>query len=304
MKNNKPLVSVVIPTFNRAYCIKRALDSVLNQTYNNIEIIIIDNFSTDNTEEIINKLNIKNNIFFYKNKNYGIISRSRNFGLKKSSGFYIAFLDSDDWWKKNKIEISVQHLQNGNDIVYHDLFNVISKNNKLKNISRTRTRILRKPVFNDLLIFGNAINNSSVVLRKDYLNLINGFSEDESLVSSEDYDTWIRYSKITDKFYKINNVLGYYWKGGGNTSNLSLTIKSMNRILSIYEKDINRISSFGSAGFNYTISRSHYGASDYVNSIRFSSKVIFKPVPFVLRFKALITIIFSVIFYINYLIRK
>lgn len=300
---NNPLVSVVIPTYNRAYCIMRAIESIINQSYKNIEIIIVDNNSTDETETIINQIKSDIKILFYKIKNNGIIAKSRNFGINKSLGKYIAFLDSDDWWSKKKIEYSVKYLEEGSDLVYHDLYRVHKRKNYFKKLWKIRTRKLKKPVFKDLLIYGNAINNSSVVLRSDFIKNINGFSENPKLISSEDYETWIRYSKITDRFFRINKTLGSYWQGGGNTSNLNLTLESMNQILILYNEDINKFSKNGSVGFNYTVSRSYYGVSDFQKAIKFSSKIIVKKVPLLLCIKALITICLSIFYYSVYLIK-
>ena len=80
--------------------LKRAVNSVLDQSFKNWELIVIDNFSKDNTKKMIQ--NFKNSkIKFFQIKNKGIIARSRNFGIKKSKGEYLAFLDSDDFWIKN-----------------------------------------------------------------------------------------------------------------------------------------------------------------------------------------------------------
>ena len=94
-----PLVSVVIPTFNRAYCIQRCINSVLNQSYKNLECIVIDNNSNDNSNLIFEQYK-DNRLKIYKINNNGIIAKSRNLGISKSKGEVIAFLDSDDWWTK------------------------------------------------------------------------------------------------------------------------------------------------------------------------------------------------------------
>ena len=107
-----PLVSVIIPTYNRSYCIKKAIESVLSQTFKDFELIIIDNYSNDDTEEIIN--NYKNKkIIYEKFHNYGVIASSRNRGIALSNSKYVAFLDSDDWWKKDKLKVSIDCLENG-----------------------------------------------------------------------------------------------------------------------------------------------------------------------------------------------
>ncbi len=303
IQNKKPIISVIMPSYNRAYCIERALNSLYKQTFKNFELIVIDNNSTDNTSEIVNKYKKKIKIFFYKINNNGIIAKSRNYGIKKSSGQYLAFLDTDDWWKMDKLQISLDYLIKGYDIVYHDLYSVYKKNNFFKNLWKIRTRKLSNPIRKDLLIYGNAINNSSVVLSKEIFLTIGGFSEDPNLISSEDYDAWIRFSKKTEKFKKIKKTLGYYWQGGGNTSNLNLTIKSMNHILKIYNDEIYKYSKDGSAGFNYTISRSYYNVSDFKNSIKYASKLIFKKVPLVLYCKSIITILQSILFYLIYVFK-
>ena len=94
-------VSIIIPTSNRIKELRKALESVFHQTYKNWEIVIIDNYSNDGTDEYIRNLNEKR-VIYKKYKNEGIIGASRNKGINYSEGFYLAFLDSDDWWEKNK----------------------------------------------------------------------------------------------------------------------------------------------------------------------------------------------------------
>ena len=103
--NKNDLISIIIPTYNRCKDLSNAITSVLNQTYKNWEIIIIDNYSTDETFKIVKQFN-DNRIFYFKLNNYGNIAISRNYGINKSNGEIIAFLDSDDYWYKNKLEIA------------------------------------------------------------------------------------------------------------------------------------------------------------------------------------------------------
>ena len=111
----QPLVSVVMPTYNYAQFIGDAIGSVLDQTYKNIELIIIDNYSDDNTEEIIASFN-DTRIKYKKFRNNGIIAASRNIGISESRGKYIAFLDSDDMWKPAKIEKQIKLLENDENV--------------------------------------------------------------------------------------------------------------------------------------------------------------------------------------------
>jgi glycosyltransferase involved in cell wall biosynthesis len=109
MKN--PLVSVLIPTFNRAYCVGNAIESALAQTYENIEIIVIDDGSTDETENIVARKFSSDKRVRYVRKTNGGVSSARNCGIKTAKGDYIAFLDSDDTWKTWKIDLQLKCLE-------------------------------------------------------------------------------------------------------------------------------------------------------------------------------------------------
>ena len=115
----QPLVSVIMPTYNHAKFIGKAIGSVLNQTHKNLELIIIDNYSVDNTEEIVKSFN-DHRIKYIKFMNNGVIAASRNNGLKIAKGEWVCFLDSDDWWYPKKLE-TVQEYTSGSDIIYHNL---------------------------------------------------------------------------------------------------------------------------------------------------------------------------------------
>ena len=233
-----PLVSIVIPTYNRVEELKRAVKSIYSQTFKNWEIIVIDNNSEDNTKEYIKELN-NNKIKFFSTNNNGVIAKSRNIGIQKAKGTYLAFLDSDDWWDPRKLEISLKYLNQGASIVYHDLYRVKRKN-QFFHISKAKTRHLEAPVLEDLLFNGWAINNSSVVIVKNLLQSIGGLSEKKELVGAEDYDAWLKISKITESFVKIPKTLGYYWDGGGNTSNPKRSLINLIEIEGIYKEKIEK----------------------------------------------------------------
>jgi glycosyltransferase involved in cell wall biosynthesis len=226
------LISVVIPTYNRASDLKRALKSVQAQTFINWEVLIIDNHSDDNTDQMVCEFNDPR-IKLFKIYNNGVIAASRNEGIRKASGEYIAFLDSDDWWKPEKLRLSFDALNAGADIVYHDLF-LANKSDQLFFWKKVVTRDLKPPIFVNLLNNGNCINNSSVVVRKNILSSIGGLSEDYGLIAIEDYDCWLRIAKLTDKFTRIPKSLGYYWAGGGNISNPEKIIKSIDTFMLRY----------------------------------------------------------------------
>ena len=123
----KCIVSVIIPTYKRVKKLKKAIDSVLSQTFTNWEIIIIDNHSLDGTKELVDNYN-NPKIKMLLIKNNGNIAKSRNLGIKKSKGKYVALLDSDDLWTPNKLQICINTLGKKTVLVYHDMYILIAKN--------------------------------------------------------------------------------------------------------------------------------------------------------------------------------
>lgn len=230
----KPLVSIIIPTYNHAFFLVKALESVLNQTFKNWEAIIIDNNSTDDTNEVINKINDRR-IKCLKINNKGVIARSRNLGVKFAKGEWIAFLDSDDWWTKDKLEICLKTTDDKIDLVYHNLEVKYKNSNFLFKKEYYKGRQLKKPILIDLLesgiTKGNAIGNSSVVVRKNILNKIGGISENIELVGSEDYNTWLRVARITNQFKYLDKNLGYILIHDNNTSKKDMSIPQREAVL-------------------------------------------------------------------------
>jgi glycosyltransferase involved in cell wall biosynthesis len=200
-----PLITVIIPTFNHANFLKRALQSVCDQTYINWEIIIIDNYSTDKTDSIIRSFTDKR-IKSLKINNNGLIAASRNMGIRAAKGEWIAFLDSDDWWSSNKLEICLSYMGADIDFIYHNLDVIYDKPSFFK--KRTSCSKVGTPVLKSLLCMGNPIANSGVVVRKELLVQVGGISEEVDMVAAEDYNTWLKISAITDAFKYIPTSLG------------------------------------------------------------------------------------------------
>jgi glycosyltransferase involved in cell wall biosynthesis len=279
-----PLVSIIIPTYNRAKDLKRALQSVFDQTFTNWEIVVVDNHSVDDTDSLIKSFN-NQNIKLFKIHNEGIISASRNLGLKHALGEYIAFLDSDDWWLPKKLEESIKYMNQGADIVYHDLF-YVTKPDQSFNWRRVRGRKLKSPIFYDLLESGNALPNSSVVVRKKLLNEIKGLSEDKDMVSSEDYDAWLRISKISEKFQKIPDVLGFYWAGGGNVTNPDRTLRYITALEKLYIDTTPDLNAQGRIFWlNYAKGRACFCLKDFKNANKHLSLNHWTRAPFVINLK-------------------
>ena len=226
-----PVVSIVVPTYNSQMYAKRLCDSILNQTFQDFEVIIVDNSSTDNTIEIIKRINNNSSKFrYFSINNNGVIGRSRNLGIKNSSGNYIAFHDSDDFWFKNKLSETMSYFPKY-DLIYHNLS--IKKQNTI-NIFKKKfnTYQLSENSFLELLTKGNPISTSTVICKRE--SIINSkFSEDKKFVTIEDYDCWIKLSSKKIKFKEITKTLGFYNVGD---SNMSSFIKNNYQIFHIFNK--------------------------------------------------------------------
>jgi len=203
-----PLISIVIPTYNHADYLSKALQSILDQTYKNWEAIVIDNHSTDFTNKVISKY-VDPRIKYLKIHNSGVIAKSRNKGILLAKGEWIAFLDSDDWWTSDKLKNCIDYSNNQIDFIYHDL-EIVSNKQRFFRRKITKTHQLKKPILVDLLVSGNVISNSSVFVRKKVFEKIGFIDESKALVCSEDYNTWLKISNLTDQFLYLPKKLGYY----------------------------------------------------------------------------------------------
>ena len=190
----QPLVSVIMPTYNHGTYIGEAIDSVLTQTYENFELIIVNNFSKDDTEEIIKSYS-DHRMKYLKFRNHGIIAASRNVGIKHSTGRYIAFLDSDDIWLHKKLEKQVFMMEQNKKI---DLSYVLSanllKDRAIEGEYPEPDRRYRGHIFNKLYLV-NCISNSSAMIRREVLDDVGLLDESPQLVGVEDADMWLRIAK-------------------------------------------------------------------------------------------------------------
>ena len=217
---NNILISIIIPLFNSEKYINDTIQSVISQTYKNWELLIIDDCSTDNSKNIVRKiLKIDNRIQLIElNKNSKGPAIPRNIGVRKSSGEWVCFLDSDDTWDPNKLHVCHNYISLNVDFIYHDM-RVVAENDYSVKQKILSSRQLKQPVLIDLLINDNAIINSSVFVRKELFMGIGGINESKKIVASEDYNTWLRIAKITDNFLYIPKGLGSYFVHSSGASN-------------------------------------------------------------------------------------
>jgi glycosyltransferase involved in cell wall biosynthesis len=210
---NSPLVSIVIPTYNHAPMLQRALATVIEQTYQNWNAIVVNNFSTDNTLEVIAKFNDPR-ISSVNFRNNGVIGASRNEGIALATGEYVAFLDSDDTWFPTKLEKCVEILESGSDLVCHAEY-WIDESGKPRLVAYGPSKAA---THHNLIYRGNRISTSATVVRAALLKEVKGFDVAPELISTEDYDLWIRLAAKSDKFAFIDEPLGEYHRHDNNVS--------------------------------------------------------------------------------------
>lgn len=186
-------VSVIIPAYNAAITIAQAVESAINQTWSNIEIIVIDDGSTDNTQQVLKPYIDSEQIQYVYQDNKGC-GAARNTGIQISNGKYIAMLDADDWWDSKKIEKQLHVLEHTVDSVmcYTDSNEVISTNNEQILIRKRYAGRLYSGSVLIPLVFKNFITLSSVLIRADVLKKVHGFTEDYDMMMFADYELWLR----------------------------------------------------------------------------------------------------------------
>ena len=212
-----PFFSVIIPTFNRLTSLKRTLSSVLAQTFINYEIIIVDDGSTDGTQEYMQPMCTENSrVSYHWQKNSGLPSVARNKGIKIATGDWICFLDSDDYWDSEKLSVVYNKIMKSPDAILVTHRTRIIINGKIDKTSK-RFRNNINDMFEELLLKGNFVSTSATCVKRDMLTKIKGFNTAENFYSVEDYDLWLRLAKLGE-FITSNKILGYYTLDGQGIS--------------------------------------------------------------------------------------
>lgn len=173
-----PMVSIIMPTYNRAAYIAETIESIRNQTYTNWELIIVDDGSDDNTEEVVEKIN-DNKIQFYKAGRIGIGSRIKNIGLEKATGELIAFIDSDDLWTQTKLEKQVIALQQYPEAGFSLTggYNFRNSNEPLEYFYKQREGVKYGNVFIACFKSEIAATTSTLILKKECVRVTGCFKD-------------------------------------------------------------------------------------------------------------------------------
>jgi len=233
-----PKVSVIITTFNRAEYLEKAIKSVLNQTYSDFELLILDNSSTDNTEEIVKSFNDER-IRYIKHQPLNI-SQARNLGLKESKGDYIAFLDDDDEWLPEKLKREIEVFNQGNEklgLVYGGFIRIDENGKEFE----WHTPILKGNIFEPYLCRQDPLTDSASnpLIKKSVFKVVGEF--DENLKCSEDWEFYLRLFRkfeadfTTEPVVKIRSH-SKYRLGGRTKDALEAELLAYNKYRDALEK--------------------------------------------------------------------
>ncbi len=238
-----PLVSVIIPAYNAEKYIERTIHSALLQDYENLEIIVIDDGSTDNTADVVKKLAEKDRRLKYVHQQNGGVSSARNHGYKFSKGEYLAFLDADDIWLPDNVSKKLAHLQDNPDVglVHSDALLIDENDNSLNEVKKGKSGW----VLDDLLSWNETCipAPSSIIVKREVIDSVGGF--DTSLSTAADQEFFFR---VASK-YKIGRVEEVTWQYRIHSQNMHSNIALMEHDCLLSYKRATENNLFKSAAF-------------------------------------------------------
>lgn len=200
-----PKVSIVIPTYNQAHFLKECLDSVIAQTVTDWEAIVVNNFSEDTTREVVLSYG-DSRITLIDFANHGVIAASRNVGWRQAKAEWVAFLDSDDLWDCRKLEICLAATGDTVDVVSHP--ERFLKDDKI--VQQTQPATPSRASFEGLLLEGNCLSPSAILVRRTLLDRAGGYCEDRDIITAEDHDLWLRLAALGARMVHLPQALADY----------------------------------------------------------------------------------------------
>ena len=248
-----PNIDIIVPNYNKANYLDECIGSVLNQTYVNWSLYIIDDCSTDNSSNILNKYKNEKKIKIIKLKKNKGPSFCRNLGMRLSKAEYISFLDSDDYWTNEKLQIQILYMiKNNLNFTYTDYIPFITKNNQ--KVYKKETNLKKSFRFDDFII-NSSINSSTMIIAKKIIKTKKfkkiGLLEDylfkcdllKSNIEAKKIDNSLAYYRILPGNRSSNKVLNlfYLWKINRRYNNLNL----YRNLISIIGIVVNSIKKYG-----------------------------------------------------------
>jgi len=233
MKNSEPFVSVVLPTYNRAQSLGTAIQSVLEQTFPDFELIVVDDGSQDDTPSLIKRFNDKRLVYIQRSLNSGI-SAARNSAIHASRGKMIAFQDSDDEWQAQKLERQIERMKACGaevGVVYAPFLRVDPNSTKVF------------PRFDELidgdihacLLYRNVVSAQVALVKRECFDKIGLF--DEELPCLVDWDLWLRISRDYHFAYVTEPLARVYFTSNSASSNRQNLARALERILQKYGRE-------------------------------------------------------------------
>lgn len=267
-KEFEVILTVIIPTYNRADLLIEAIKSVLHQSFTQYEIIVVDDGSVDSTKDLIK--NYSNHVIYIPIPHSGLPAKARNVGVENAKGKYIAFLDSDDQWCEDKLEKQIKMLQE------HANIGLICSNAFIIDNSSKSRLFFPYDTFNSKrdyygLIKDNFIITSSCIVKKELLERVGPFSEDNILRGIEDYNLWLKVGMVSDIYY-MHEPLCFYRMHEKRISNEHQIIPHYLALIHMFSQIIN-------SGISNTIQNPKKVEKEIQNKI-FSLKLALLPLYF------------------------
>ncbi len=184
---------MIVPTYNRAHLVTETIDSILSQTFKDFELIVVDNYSIDNTEDVVKSYTDKR-IRYSKHQNNGVVAVNRNYGISKAQGDYIAFCDDDDLWMPEKLERQVLEFE-GDSQVGLVCTNGINFDKNGEHGEFFPTTLGDSTLTFKSLVWNNSIICSSALVKRQAIDDVGVLDESPEIVTAEDYEFWLRIAK-------------------------------------------------------------------------------------------------------------
>lgn len=238
---NEPLVSIIMPSYNTGSFIEETINSVISQTYKNWELIIVDDCSTDNTDEVVSTFQDER-IKYFKNEENSGAAISRNKAISESKGKYIAFLDSDDLWVAEKLTKQISFMEENDYSFTHTQYIQIDENSKPLGVTISAPKHIRKKGF-FLYCWAGCL---TVIYNAEKVGLV----QIEDLEKRNDYAFWLKITKKCD-CYLLKENLAMYRRRKDSISNVGIKelIKHHYKLYKLGEK-MNPVSSLFFTGVN------------------------------------------------------
>ena len=241
---NMPFFSIIIPTYNRSHVLSRSIDSVLNQTCQDFELIIVDNGSTDNTQKWIDGAYQDDRLIYHYQEGSGSPASPRNMGISLAKGQWVCLLDSDDKWDKRKLEciLDAIHINSNLDVICHNENIYYEETDSIGRMFKYGPA--SKKMYKEMLIFGNRLSTSATSMRIEFLKNNNlQFNESIELATVEDYDLWLNLANCDANFLFLPESLGFYTVGESNMiANSNLFCENLGNLLKMHAFNIQKFS--------------------------------------------------------------